>query len=415
MNKIWLKNILSASYNFSDPLWTVNLRWFNISLLSLFCMYFRVFNSINQKQFILCFAIICLTALYNAFLYLQQEMKNSFISRFKFYEFVWDLSTFTLFFYICGGTKNPFYLVTSLPVFIAPFVIGGRNSILILLMFFLGQYFLLTSKTTFNFNLLANQQSMYLFSNAIYMTMVFLFLLWIISQLKYLNHQRLQLLEQNARVDRLKAIGALTTGFCHELSTPLNTIHMRAARILKQHPENNDAKVIEMATEQCSQSLQKLHQGFLTSDELQYELVNMVTFVQDQIEQFSPGKRYPIKLTYSHDYIPCYLSILNYTKLLIDLWENSFEAGATAIQIQIKWIPEQKKILLSLHDNGPGIPQEILSHFGEPFVTTKDRGNGLGLYHARLFIEMMGGNITLLNHNGARIYIEHPQKPEGIK
>jgi len=57
---------------------------------------------------------------------------------------------------------------------------------------------------------------------------------------------------------------------------------------------------------------------------------------------------------------------------------------------------------LSFSDNGAGISPTHLERVFDPFFTTKDasRGSGLGLYHARLFVESCGGHIAARSIHG---------------
>jgi signal transduction histidine kinase len=53
-------------------------------------------------------------------------------------------------------------------------------------------------------------------------------------------------------------------------------------------------------------------------------------------------------------------------------------------------------VLISIEDNGPGIPEEIVSQLFQPFFTTKgERGTGLGLWISRGIITKHGGSIEL--------------------
>jgi len=55
------------------------------------------------------------------------------------------------------------------------------------------------------------------------------------------------------------------------------------------------------------------------------------------------------------------------------------------------------EILLSIQDNGPGIPDPILNNIFDPFFTTKDvgKGTGLGLAVVYGFINDLGGRIEV--------------------
>ncbi len=54
--------------------------------------------------------------------------------------------------------------------------------------------------------------------------------------------------------------------------------------------------------------------------------------------------------------------------------------------------------MLSVEDNGPGIPPDVLPHIFDRYFTTKEQdyrrdNQGLGLWHAKRFVEAAGGSI----------------------
>jgi len=65
---------------------------------------------------------------------------------------------------------------------------------------------------------------------------------------------------------------------------------------------------------------------------------------------------------------------------------------------------------LSIADNGPGFPVELLARVFEPYVTTKARGTGLGLPIVKKIVEEHQGTIEISNapEGGARIDIRLP-------
>jgi len=52
------------------------------------------------------------------------------------------------------------------------------------------------------------------------------------------------------------------------------------------------------------------------------------------------------------------------------------------------------KCIISVRDEGCGIPEDILPRLGEPFYTLKEKGTGLGLLLCRTFIALMNGKIS---------------------
>jgi signal transduction histidine kinase len=66
-------------------------------------------------------------------------------------------------------------------------------------------------------------------------------------------------------------------------------------------------------------------------------------------------------------------------QLLLNLVRNSIEAMPAGGNLVIRTFQEDSKVVLSVSDQGAGIPANILDKLGTPFITTKDTGTGLGL------------------------------------
>ena len=58
-------------------------------------------------------------------------------------------------------------------------------------------------------------------------------------------------------------------------------------------------------------------------------------------------------------------------------------------------MPMQLPLVVSIQDNGPGIPDDLRRHIFDPFVTTKPGGTGLGLPLVAKLIGDHGGVIDL--------------------
>jgi len=60
----------------------------------------------------------------------------------------------------------------------------------------------------------------------------------------------------------------------------------------------------------------------------------------------------------------------------------------------------ERRVSVSVHDTGPGIPAEHLPRVIEPFFTTKRGGTGLGLAIAARIIERLGGKLAVTSAPG---------------
>jgi signal transduction histidine kinase len=70
------------------------------------------------------------------------------------------------------------------------------------------------------------------------------------------------------------------------------------------------------------------------------------------------------------------------------------------------------RVVISVEDTGPGIPQEILPKIFDPFFTTKDvgRGTGLGLAIVYGIVQDHGGSVqaSVATGGGARFTLDLP-------
>ena len=77
-------------------------------------------------------------------------------------------------------------------------------------------------------------------------------------------------------------------------------------------------------------------------------------------------------------------------------------------RITITTAQEGQRARLTIKDNGPGFPPQILSRAFEPYVTTKARGTGLGLAIVKKIVDDHGGEIRLANNHGGEVSIWLP-------
>jgi two-component system sensor kinase FixL len=54
---------------------------------------------------------------------------------------------------------------------------------------------------------------------------------------------------------------------------------------------------------------------------------------------------------------------------------------------------EDNFAFVTIRDTGPGLPPEVLAKLFQPFVTTKEKGMGIGLNICQSIMEAHGGNI----------------------
>jgi signal transduction histidine kinase len=89
------------------------------------------------------------------------------------------------------------------------------------------------------------------------------------------------------------------------------------------------------------------------------------------------------------------------------------DAGPIAVSAEIS---SAGGIRLTITDSGAGIADDMAERVFLPFVTTREKGTGLGLATARKIVEAHGGQIKIGNHasGGAAVCFELPGAPTTV-
>ena len=81
---------------------------------------------------------------------------------------------------------------------------------------------------------------------------------------------------------------------------------------------------------------------------------------------------------------------------ILDLVQNSVSAGATRVVVTICYDTARDTLLISIEDDGKGMPPELLSRVESPFTTTRTtRKVGLGIPLFKQLAEMCGGKLSI--------------------
>jgi signal transduction histidine kinase len=94
-------------------------------------------------------------------------------------------------------------------------------------------------------------------------------------------------------------------------------------------------------------------------------------------------------------------------QVVINLVKNAAEALVKTpdplILIAVRSLPTGETEI-TVTDNGPGIPEEILDEIFIPFFTTKASGSGIGLSHSRQNIRALGGTLSCSSQPGKTVF-----------
>ncbi len=225
-----------------------------------------------------------------------------------------------------------------------------------------------------------------------------LFTTWLSHTLVALQTQVHAGREQKGRIDRLRAVGALAAGLSHEFATPLNTAMLKLDRLARKLDLDAESTLHEAreALVRCGDILRQMAGSQLRPDGLRLEVGD----VADLVEQVCAGLRaeepaVPLRFRRERGSALVVLPAIAFTQAVLNLIENALEESTpeAPVEVDVRGTPEHVEI--EVRDHGPGWPAIVRAHLGEPFVTTRPAGVGLGLYFAYTLAETVGGRLEL--------------------
>lgn len=205
--------------------------------------------------------------------------------------------------------------------------------------------------------------------------------------------------QRKTRIDRLRAVGALAAGLSHEFATPLNTAQLRLARVGRQHglEADPDLRTAIEELERCGDILHHMAGSQLKPDRLALEVVDLDAIARQVCKSVASVHEEATIRFLSDGRGPKRVLVppVAFSQALINLVDNAVESGGPEGEVEIVVQRTGMRAELAVQDRGSGWPEVVRRHLGEPFVTTKPEGVGLGLYYVHSLSEAIGAELTL--------------------
>ena len=235
------------------------------------------------------------------------------------------------------------------------------------------------------------------------------------------NLSRVKELErEKRRAERLASIGALASGIAHEIKNPLVAIKTFAEllpeRFSDEEFHTDFAKVVVREIDRIDALVARLRgltptvQRMVALD-VTVPIQETLALLRAQLEQ-----THIVAATSLQSPLPLVAGNVDQLKqLFLNVFVNAIEAMSSGGRIDIRVLAQRalgsEVVIVEIEDTGGGIPPSVVSKLFDPFVTTKERGSGLGLSICRGIADAHRATIYATNSasgRGAVVVVEFP-------
>ena len=233
------------------------------------------------------------------------------------------------------------------------------------------------------------------------------------------------------QVQRDAAWGEVARRLAHEIKNPLTPIQLSAERLRHKYLKTmseKDASVLDRATHTIVQQVEvmkemvKAFSEYARAPVMSLKTLDMNKLLEEILDMYIDD-RGQVKIEKHFDSsLPKVRGdagrirqlVHNIIKNAVESCDQQRESIVIRVATKQLEIDGRRGIEFSFHDNGPGIPQNVLPTVFDPYVTSKKKGSGLGLAIVKKIVEEHRGVIWAENVStgGAKINIRIPCQDE---
>lgn len=212
---------------------------------------------------------------------------------------------------------------------------------------------------------------------------------------------------QQARSEKIEALGTLAAGTAHELATPLSTIAIVAKDVeqaFERHPPDfpgaeeviEDVHLIRSQLDRCRTIIDRMssHAGEAVGEPIRpYPLIRLANA---SLEGLLGRGRVHLDILPEDENAIVAVPIDGLSQAIRGLVQNALDADTSDRPVVVRVRRAGENWRWEVIDRGPGMPPEVLERVSEPFFTTKSpgKGMGLGVFLAKNVVRRLGGTVN---------------------
>jgi signal transduction histidine kinase len=221
-------------------------------------------------------------------------------------------------------------------------------------------------------------------------------------QVNELNKLNVELVELRS-IEKFAVTGRISRTIAHEVRNPLTNINLATEHLKSEVPQVDETQMLFDMITRNSNRINDLISDLLNSTkagQLDFVRVNVNDMVESSLEFAQDRlslKEIKVIKYYDENLLPILVDTEKINIVFLNIIVNAIEAMESKKGIlTLKTEDKNNRCVVIISDNGKGMDKESLSKIFEPYFTTKEKGNGLGLTNTQ--------NIVI-GHN-ANIYAE---------
>lgn len=209
--------------------------------------------------------------------------------------------------------------------------------------------------------------------------------------------------EEELRAGATRAVRELASGVAHEIGNPLNALSLNLQLLQREQPDN-------LLISECRAQINRLDgilKGFLQAlrpsrpnllpGSVAEPLKHCLTALGAQFEE----RQISVSLDISSALPMAAIDSAQLEQVFFNLLKNALEAMKPGGELALSLAADDNDIRISFRDSGAGMSAEQLAHLFEPYRTSKEHGNGLGLMISQRIVRDHGGSIDVESTEGA--------------
>ncbi|MED4808827.1 PAS domain-containing protein [Bacillus atrophaeus] len=228
--------------------------------------------------------------------------------------------------------------------------------------------------------------------------------------------ERKQTEELMLKSEKLSIAGQLAAGIAHEIRNPLTAIK-GFLQLMKPTMEGNE-HYFDIVFSELSRIELILSELLMLAKPQQHafkehlNLKKLISEVTALLETQANLNEIFIKTAFQRDSIFINGDQNQLKQVFINLIKNAVESMPDGGTVEIDTTEDEHSVHVTIKDEGEGIPEKVLKRIGEPFLTTKEKGTGLGLMVTFNIIENHQGTIQVDSkpEKGTAFKISFPKK-----